>query len=215
MSIVAADVEGTLTTGETWRGVGRYLSEHGRGLAYRVFFLTHMPALVLAVARVLPRQSFRDRWMIDLARFFRGATEPELHAMAEWVVERELWPLRRAPLIAELEEHARRGADLVLSSATYQPILEVFARRLGARAVGTPFEVVDGRATGRLEGPVNSGHAKAERLAAATAARPIAVAYGDTAADVPMLERSLEAIAVHPDARLRAFAEQRGWRIWE
>lgn len=30
---VASDLEGTLTAGETWRGVGRYLKRNGRGLA--------------------------------------------------------------------------------------------------------------------------------------------------------------------------------------
>ncbi len=45
--IVAADVDGTLTSGETWRAVGRYLAEHGRARAYRAFFLTPLPGALL------------------------------------------------------------------------------------------------------------------------------------------------------------------------
>jgi phosphoserine phosphatase len=69
--IVAADLEGTLTSGETWKAVGRYLAEHGRGRAYRGFFLTHLPGALLVKGRLLPRPWYRDRWMVDLARLFK------------------------------------------------------------------------------------------------------------------------------------------------
>jgi len=37
--------------------------------------------------------------------------------------------------------------------------------------------------------------------------------YSDSASDLPLLEWADEAVAVRPDARLRAHAELRGWRI--
>lgn len=211
--IVAADVEGTLTSGETWRAVGRYLAEHRRARAYRAFFLAHLPGALLVKARLLPRPWYRDRWMADLAGLFQGWDEQELRRMAEWVVERELWMLRRPSVIAELEEHRRNGATLILASATYQPVLEAFAERCGARALGTRLDVVDGVATGRISGRVNSGHTKADRLVAATAPERVAIAYGDSASDIPMLELSSAPVAVYPDAGLRRLAARRGWRM--
>ncbi|HEY8649171.1 MAG TPA: hypothetical protein VIM50_07300 [Candidatus Limnocylindria bacterium] len=53
--IVAADLEGTLTTGETWKGIGRYLSASGQRSAYRMFFLTHLPGALLVKAHLLPK----------------------------------------------------------------------------------------------------------------------------------------------------------------
>lgn len=38
--VVAFDVEGTLSTGAQWRGIGRYLVRHGRALSYRLFRLS-------------------------------------------------------------------------------------------------------------------------------------------------------------------------------
>ena len=211
--IVAADVEGTLTSGETWKAVGRYLAEHGRARAYRAFFLAHLPGALLVKARLLPRPWYRDRWMADLARLFRGWGELDLLRMSEWVVERELWALRRPSVIAELEGHRRNGAALILASATYQPVLEAFAERCGARALGTRLEVVDGVVTGRISGRVNAGRAKADQLVAAIAPERVSIAYGDSASDIPMLELSGAPVAVQPDAGLRKLAARRGWRV--
>ena len=213
MMIVAADLDGTLTAGETWKAVGRYLAEHGRARAYRAFFLAHLPGALLVKARLLSRSWYRDRWMADLARLFQGRDEQELRRMAEWVVERELWALRRPSVIAELEALRRDGATLILASATYQPVLEAFAERCTARPIGTPLELVDGIATGRIVGRVNSGRAKADRLAAAIQPERVAIAYGDSASDIPMLELSAAPVAVHPDAGLRRLAARRGWRV--
>lgn len=211
--IVAADLEGTLTSGESWKAVGRYLAENGRGRAYRRFFLTHLPGALLVKARLLPRPWYRDRWMVDLARLFKGWDEPDLRRMAEWVVEHELWVLRRPSVIAELEEHRRQGAALILASATYQPVLEAFAERCGARALGTRLEVVDGVATGRISGRVNAGGEKADRLVSAIAPEPLSIAYGDSVSDIPMLELSAAPVAVLPDAGLRRLAARREWRV--
>jgi phosphoserine phosphatase len=211
--LVAADVEGTLTSGETWKAVGRYLTKHGRARAYRAFFLAHLPGALMVKARLLSRSWYRDRWMIDLARLLKDRDEEELRRMAEWVVERELWPLRRPSVIAELEAHRRGGASLILASATYQPVLEAFAERCTARPIGTPLELVDGIATGRIVGRVNSGRAKADRLTAAIQPKRVAIAYGDSASDIPMLELSAAPVAVQPDAGLRRLAARRGWRV--
>mgnify|MGYP000483429569 CR=1 FL=1 len=211
--IVATDVEGTLTTGETWKAVGHYLTTHGRARVYRAFFFAHLPGALLVKAGLLSRSWYRDRWMEDLARLLAGWDERELGRMAEWVVERELWPLRRPSVIAELEAHRRGGASLIAVSAMYQPVLEAFAGRCGARALGTELEVVGGIITGRIVGRVNSGSAKADRLAAAIGPERVAVAYGDTASDIPMLELSAAPVAVQPDAALRKLAARRGWRV--
>jgi phosphoserine phosphatase len=37
--------------------------------------------------------------------------------------------------------------------------------------------------------------------------------YGDSATDLPLLERVRHPVVVNPDARLRKHASARGWRI--
>ena len=215
-ALVASDLEGTLTTGETWRGVGRYLrEERDRWTAarYWAFFATRTPGALLARRGVIDEQGMRLRWMRDLAGFFRGFGADELGRMAEWVVERELWPQRREAVVAELAAHRAAGRRVLLVSGTYQPMLEAFARRIDAEAIGTPLELRDGRATGRLAGPVNNAEVKVASLRPLLGEGRLFAAYGDTPADVPMLALSAAATVVGSNVRLCAMAAERGWRM--
>lgn len=92
-------------------------------------------------------------------------------------------------------------------------MLEAFARRIGAEAVGTPLEFSGGRATGRLAGAVNTGNTKAKRLSERLGAGELLAAYGDTLADLPMLALAETPVAVRPDTRLKEEALGRGWRV--
>ena len=215
MTFVASDLEGTLTTGESWKGVGYYLKEHDRVWAYRAFFLTRMPAYLAARVGLCDEQKFRDSWMARLAGFLRGMGPVELEYLATWVVDRELWPRRRGVVLDELEEHRRAGRRLVLVAGGYQPIVEAFARRIGAEAVGTPLEYSGDRATGRLRGAINTGTTKAGRLTEHVGTARVSIAYGDTIADAHMLRMSKNPVAVVPDDELRAEALENGWRILE
>lgn len=212
--VVASDVEGTLTTGESWRGVGRFLAQHGSAAAYRAFFRAHILSSLLMRAGLADRQRFRDRWMIDLARLFNGMTVAHLRELGEWVVEHELWPGRREAVLGELERHRFAGRTIVLASATYQPILDAFARRIGALGLGTGLQLEAGAASGLLSTPVNSGQAKAQRLRDRVRNSRIVAAYGDTVADGPMLAISEQPVAVFPDRALGRQARSLGWRIW-
>ena len=213
MKFVASDLEGTLTAGETWRGVGRYLKRHGRGFAYRAFLMSRLPGVMLAKAGLADGQVVRDGFIERMARLFRGMTRAEIERMAEWVVQEELWPKRRREVLGELEAHADAGRRVAIAAGGYQPVVEAFARRIGAEAVGTPLGFSGGRATGRLVGDVNTGRAKAERLGERVGAGELHAAYGDTSADLDMLGMSENPVAVRPDPRLRQEALERGWRV--
>jgi HAD superfamily hydrolase (TIGR01490 family) len=212
---VAADLEGTLTTGESWRAVAEYLITHGKRRAYRQFFLKRLPAALWSYTSVKQKRRFATRWMYDLAGFFAGMTDADMAELATWVVEEVLWPNRREEVIAALKVHQATGERLVISSGTYQPILESFARKLGARALGTPLEIIDGKLTGKVLGSVNVEQVKAARLHELLGEERLYAAYGNTEADIPMLMLSDRPIAVYPDKLLRSTARTLGWTVFE
>jgi phosphoserine phosphatase len=218
-SLCVADLEGTCTSGETWRGVGRWLAAHGRRGRYRRFLAPRLAALPLVRLGAIPRQAFRDRWIRDLAGLLDGLTAEQLEALARGVVEDELWPKRRVSVVDELEAAAADGARVVIASGTYEPVLAAFVARLAGGpagpvvGLGTPLGMEGGRTTGRLAGRVGTGALKAERVTRHAAGAPVRVAYGDSLADAPLLELAAEAVAVAPDPGLRALAVARGWRI--
>lgn len=218
--LVVSDMDGTLTTAETWRAVLAWVHEHRPSPAARRFVRLRLPLVLAMKAGLYDREAFRARWLGDEAGLLRGAGAAELDAMGEWVVERFLWPARRPEGVAAVEAAvaAARAGDpgsvLVLATGAFQPVADAFARRLGASvALGTPLELRDGRATGRLAAPVGSGRQKAAAVRALVAGGSVAAAFGDTAADVPLLELAVRPVAVAPDAALARLAAARGWEV--
>lgn len=214
--IVASDLEGTLTSGETWRGIRAHLEAHGRKRDYDGFMRSKLHLYLGAKIGVVPKRTFQNRWIGDMPMLFKGATLEEFQRLAAWVAEHELLPkVRRKPL-AELEAAKANGARVMLVSGTYQPVLEAFADRFGFEAIGTPLELLNGCLTGRLAGPINTGEIKCSSLRALIGQRGLARAYGDTLSDVPMLESTREAVVITGnDASLKRLAQRRGWRTLE
>jgi HAD superfamily phosphoserine phosphatase-like hydrolase len=213
--IIASDLEGTLTTSATWKGVASYLKLNGKTTEYRIFLLLHLPVIPIARIGLIEDQAFKNWWMRDMTRFLKGMSSSEISTLAEWIVENELWINRREDVIAELERHSKKGNQVILLSGAWQPVLEAFASRIGAVALGTPLEMVDGKATGRLAAPMNTGKTKIASLQRYLRHLNIDAAYGDTGPDIPMLEISKKPVAVYPDKKLRTTATARGWRILE
>ena len=219
-SVIVSDMDGTLTTAETWRGVLAWTLLYRPSAAARRFVSVRLPLVLLAKLGVINKERFRGKWLSDQAALLRGASINELAAMGEWVVEHHLWPARRVAglnAVAATLEVARAsdpGTQLLLATGGYQQIGDAFARRIGAvAALGTPLKIVEGVATGRLAAPTQSGEQKASAVSVHAAGGSILAAFGDTAADIPLLSMAQRAVAVAPDSHLRREALRRGWEI--
>ena len=115
-----------------------------------------------------------------------------------------------------LDRHLAAGDFCVIASAGPQPLVDAAARSLGAqRAVGTRAEVLDGRFTGRLEGPFCHGRGKLARLwvELGTADLSRSSAYSDSMSDLPLLTAAGRPVAVNPDRKLRREARLQGWPV--
>jgi phosphoserine phosphatase len=216
--IVVSDMDGTLTTAETWRGVHQWILANATSAAARRFIAIRLPIVFLARSGLMNKERFRARWLEDQTKLLRGVTQAQLTAMGEWVVEHHLWPARRVEAVTAVQSaHAAARAtdpsvELVLATGGYQPIAAAFAQRLGATiALGTPFELINGRATGKLAAPTQSGEEKARSARACAAGGRILAAFGDTAADIPLLKLAERAVAVAPDSALALEAARAGW----
>ncbi len=211
-------MDGTLTTAETWRGVHQWIRANHPSPAASRFITVRLPLVFLARSGLMNKERFRARWLEDQTKLLRGLRAEQLAAMGEWVVEHLLWPARRVEAVTAVQAaHATArttdtATELVLATGGYQPIAAAFAKTLGATiALGTPFEVVDGIATGKLAAPTQSGEEKARAALACAAGGRILAAFGDTAADIPLLKLADRAIAVAPDSALALEAARAGW----
>lgn len=213
--VVVSDLEGTLTTSETWRVVGAFLEEHGRGEAHRRLVYRHVPLVLLARLGLVNAQRLRERWFVRMTRLLAGLDQSAINELVERVVA-AMWEHRRVSVVEEIEAHRQRGARVLVASGTYQLVADAFARRIGGEGIGSLLEFDSaGRATGALIGEVMTGYAKVERVRERINGAPLLAAYGDTEGDIPLLSLSEQPVAVCPDRTLRRVAQARGWRILE
>ena len=220
--IVVTDMDGTLAEAETWRGILMWLAANHPSPEASRFVTVRLPRIALVKVLRRNREAFRARWMEEQARLLAGLPRSEIEAMGAWVADEYLWPTRREASVQAVQAAAARvraanpEARLVLATGAYQPIADAFARRLGADvALGTPLEIRDGTATGGVLAATQTGAQKASAVRALAEGGEVVAAFGDTAADIPLLSLATRAVAVFPDAELRREAVARGWEILE
>ncbi|QIG44752.1 HAD-IB family hydrolase [Nocardioides anomalus] len=210
------DVDNTLMQGAS-------IFHLARGLHRREFFTTRdilgamYKQLYFRVVGVEDPEHVAETRAAALS-FIEGHTVRELQDLGEEIFEEamahRIWPGTRA--LAQL--HLDQGQRVWLVTAAPVEIAQIIARRLGLTgAMGTVAEHVDGVYTGRLVGDMLHGPAKAEAIKALTAREGLDLgrcsAYSDSYNDLPMLKLVGDPCAINPDAKLRAYAREQGWRV--
>jgi HAD superfamily hydrolase (TIGR01490 family) len=155
--------------------------------------------------------SIRDR----ILQAVEGVDQATLEALNEEIVPRMLERVRPESR-SLIDMHHDAGRECWIVSASPQGMVDPLAAALGmAGGIGTQPEIVDGRYTGRLDGPFVYGEGKAEAIGKLAAERGydlrLCYAYSDSASDLPMMEMVGHPVAVNPDGGLQAVAHQRGW----
>jgi len=201
--------------------------------------LLPLPSLERRFVRFLLRrgeigfaQEFRwlSRFLQQLPRDIRAATAGNkaylagvpLITVAEWADSLERKPL---PFFEEalrrLEWHAAEGHRIFLVSGTLAPLAKIAAAFLPALAAvcATRLDCSLHSWTGNLAGDWLSDEAKARVVAQLSAEFGLdlarSFAYGDGAADLPMLRAVGHPVAVNPSPQLERAARQRDWPILE
>jgi len=161
---------------------------------------------------------------LNVAAFYAFSLAPLTRkTIAEWQPLRarfvsEVIAPSIAPLApALLARHRAAGDQLVITTATHRFITEPIAALLGIEhLLATEIEMSGGRVTGQLL-RANFQNGKVERLQEwmreHNAVEAHITAYSDSHNDLPLLRFAQQAIAVDPDARLRAEAERLGWAV--
>jgi HAD superfamily hydrolase (TIGR01490 family) len=194
-----------------------------RGLYRRKFFTTRDVASAVwrqAYFRVVgvedPDHVAKTR--ASALAFIEGHQVRELEDLGEEIFDEamayRIWPGTRA--LAQM--HLDEGQRVWLVTAAPIEIASIIARRLGLTgALGTVAEQENGVYTGRLVGEMLHGPAKGEAVKALAEREGLDLArcsaYSDSFNDLAMLSLVGDPCAVNPDARLRAYARQHGWRI--
>jgi len=170
-----------------------------------------MPSYLIAKRGWIDWQTWAQGLMVNSLKIVKNATPEKMKLVGEWAVEHDLWKKRREDVITRLREHASQGAQVYIASSVIEPMIEPFARRIGAQTIGTPVEYQNGSV--RVAGELVAQERKIEQVLSRVGVDRVDFAYGDTAQDVPLLEHADHPVAVYPDEALKTVAQARGWEI--
>ncbi|WP_313314150.1 HAD family hydrolase [Pulveribacter sp.] len=177
-------------------------------------------------------QAFYDDYLagrLDVHDYVRFATqavcergEQAAQAAHAQFMREVIQPAIRAEALALLQRHRDAGDEVVIITATNEFVTRPIAQALGVQhllAVELERGGAHGWYTGAIRGTPSMREGKVQRMHEWLAARGQGWAdvestfYSDSFNDVPLLERVDHPVATNPDARLRALAAERGWRI--
>jgi HAD superfamily hydrolase (TIGR01490 family) len=130
-------------------------------------------------------------------------------------------PAIRQPAVDLVRKHQAAGDDVVIVTATNEFVTGPIARELGVEQLIAVRLERDGSGwiTGEIDGIPSMREGKVLRVGHWLESRGLdwldveTTFYSDSMNDLPLLERVEHPVATNPDARLRAIALERGWRI--
>lgn len=158
------------------------------------------------------------RFAVEALRERNEAAYREAHArfMREWIE-----PNLREAALELVRDHQRRGDAVAIVTATNELVTRPIAQAFGVdELIAVELERdAAGWITGEIAGVPSMREGKVVRVTQWLRQRGLdwldveTTFYSDSMNDVPLLERVDHPVATNPDARLRALALERGWRI--
>ena len=196
------DMDGTLFAGDSQLRFARWvLKRHGWR---RLYLLLVLPGFILRGLHLVSL-GWAKRLFLSYAW---GMRREELLSECRAFVQQELLPAIYPPVLEKLRAHQAAGDTTILCSASPEWWASLVGEALGfSHTIGTPVEIGGKRVPllPHIPPPGNNrGSAKLTRLAA-LGIHSADIAYTDSAADLPMLSISRQAVLVNPS---RALAER-------
>ena len=160
----------------------------------------------------------RTRLNVSFYRNYAGLPPEAVRALAPACFTELIRPHLFTQAPACVAEHRMAGRRVVLITGSIDFIVEPLARFLGVDDLLSPSLVErDGQFTGELSGPPVGEAEKARRIRAYAQNRELdlsaSYAYGDSIADLPMLETVGYPRVVNPDRLLARRARRLGWPV--
>ncbi|PZW45245.1 MULTISPECIES: HAD family phosphatase [unclassified Pseudomonas] len=213
MRLALFDLDNTLLGGDSDHAWGDWLCERGilDGATYKArndaFYQDYLAG----------RLNITDYLNFTLDIF--GRTEmAQLDAWHREFMAECIEPIILPKGLALLDRHRAAGDKLVIITATNRFVTAPIAARLGVDTLlATECEMVDGRYTGRTTDVPCFKEGKVTRLNRWMQENGFTLDrstfYSDSMNDLPLLEKVSYPVAVDPDPKLMAEAEDRNWPI--
>lgn len=149
---------------------------------------------------------------------FKDFPVSKANAIMKDLYRAELRKRLRPQAVAALKAHQAKGSEVIVVSASFDPIISELCKDMGIESyICTQMEVVNGSYTGETVGPPPESEQKLYQFVAWADSEygpdgwVLTHAYGDHYSDVSLMEIAQHPIAIDPDRRLKNMAAERGW----
>jgi HAD superfamily hydrolase (TIGR01490 family) len=154
---------------------------------------------------------------------FRIRPRAEAEAAHARFMREVITPAIRPEALALLNKHRDAGEQLLIITATNEFVTRPIAQAFGVDELIAVELVRDahGWYSGEIQGVPSLREGKVERLQQWLHQRGLdwdkveTTFYSDSSNDIPLLQRVNHPVATNPDAKLKAFALEKGWPILE
>lgn len=163
---------------------------------------------------------------LDISEFLAFALKPladnepeQLYRWREQFIEEKIRPILLPAARQLLDKHRAQGHTILVITATNHFVTEPIVALYGIEhLIATRPEMRNGRYTGRYEGTPCFQDGKVKRLEEWLGNREASALqgswfYSDSHNDVSLMLRVDNPVAVDPDDKLRAIANERGWPV--
>lgn len=213
MTLAIFDLDQTLLSGDSDHAWGEFLVESGQVDA-ELILSTNDRFFADYQAGRLDIQAYL-RFVLG---FLADKDPQELDALHQRFMDAKIKPMIQPGSHALLNQHRDQGHTLMIITATNRFVTGPIADYLGIEhLIACEAEQINGRYTGQPQGIPSFREGKVTRLQAWLDEHQQSLEgawfYSDSHNDLPLLSLVDHPVAVDPDARLQAEAEQRGWPI--
>lgn len=187
-SVVAFDLDGTLTTKDTLTQFLIWRAGYAKAFLRALLLLPYFAGFALGlVSRARLKQA-------ALRRFIKGVPAETMEMESQRFAKQVMPRLLRPQGLATLRSHVAAGNRVFVVTASPEFVSWAWTLREGVELIATRLEISGGRMTGRLDGLNCRGVEKVRRLSEHLG-EPVRldVAYGDSAGDKDMLAAAREA----------------------
>lgn len=218
MRVAVFDFDGTIYKKQTFGLLMAQLATHPTYRShYNKFYFSILPTFIARKLRLTSEMKMRSKMMRKYLEVFKGLSKEEIIAYYEGIAE-SMQDDFNEEVLAAMAEHKADGMYIMLVSGAFTTLLEPVAGHLPIDVfIGTEIPYTNGIYD--PDKPIH--HIQADRKTEAIHKHlgnkeidwENSFAYGDSYADLPVLEMVGNPVAVVPDDKLMAAAQEGKWKI--
>lgn len=210
-NIAIFDVDDTVVRGQTQRLFLTFLHEHK--------MISHSYYLRILLWFVLYKVGFiksPQKVMSSAFLFLKGMSEATLSQITDQFYDQVLKDKIYTHAVREINEHIKKGNDVIFLSNAVHPIIEKMCKELNVPSyISTRLETISSVFTGRIDGNPVYGENKLTRLKSYLKNRNYdkMYGYGDHYSDYDFLNFVNVPHIINPNLKMLQVAQKNNWKI--